>query len=152
MASPCRVCLDPRRLDIDRQLVRGAAVERVAAAFGKSASSVRRHRDQHLSKAIELARVGDKLDGLDLHTEIATLKSELMQLQEQGRESGDWKQELAIFDRRLRLLELQAKLSGETKPEHQTNVLNLNLDPKTAVRMAETFLARQKFLKNKRDQ
>lgn len=44
------------------------------------------------------------------------------------------------------ILELEAKLSGDLDERHQTNLVNVNLDPETAKRMAETYLARRKYI------
>lgn len=44
------------------------------------------------------------------------------------------------------ILELGAKLSGDLDERSQTNLVTVNLDPETATRMAETYLARRKHL------
>jgi hypothetical protein len=42
-----------------------------------------------------------------------------------------------------RIVELIAKLGGELDERAQTNILNLNLDPDTARKIAETYLVRR---------
>jgi hypothetical protein len=43
-----------------------------------------------------------------------------------------------------RILELEARLTGELNEKPETKILNLNFDPDTARRIGETFLARHK--------
>jgi hypothetical protein len=42
-----------------------------------------------------------------------------------------------------RIVELIAKLGGELDERAQTNILNVNLDPDTARKIAETYLVRR---------
>jgi hypothetical protein len=143
MAKPCSTCTDRRRREIDEAMLRGTAVAEIARTFGRSESALRRHRE-HVAQVAALAQQDH---ARDLILEIEELKQELQRIQAQGRTGGDWKQELAALDRRLRLLELQARVTGEARPQRQTNILNVTVDAKTAERMAAAFLARQRLLR-----
>jgi hypothetical protein len=143
MSKPCSICNSRDRAAIDERMIRGEAVAAVARAFDKSESALRRHRE-HIAKAVALVQQDH---ASNLKVEIEELKAELTRIQAEGKADGDWKRELAAFDRRLRLLELQARTSGEMKDQSTgtTNVLNINLDERTARKMAETFIARARL-------
>lgn len=51
----CSICIHPNRAEIDKALIAGMPHRRIAVQFGASATSLRRHRDAHLSKQIERA-------------------------------------------------------------------------------------------------
>ncbi len=59
--------------------------------------------------------------------------------------AGDWKKELAVLDRRLKVVELRLR---ETR-EYNNTILSVNfdVDPQTAEKMAVAFLAQQRTLK-----
>jgi len=49
MARPCTICTHPQRDGIDRLILEGESNTRIAANFGLSASSIRRHKAGHIS-------------------------------------------------------------------------------------------------------
>lgn len=81
----------------------------------------------------------------ELGDEIVEIKADLQRIQAEARAAGDWKKELAVLDRRLKIVELRLR---ETR-EHNNNVLcvNFDVDPQTAEKMAVAFLAQQRTLK-----
>src|SRR5437879_6426622 len=83
--------------------------------------------------------------GNELHAEIVEVKADLARLQRQARESGNWKMEVAMLDRRLKIIELRLR---EVR-DYSTNVMQVNfdVDAKVAERMAISFLARQRELR-----
>ena len=77
------------------------------------------------------------------------LTQEANRMKEQAEAEGDFRTALAAISLMCRIVELAAKLRGELDEKIQTNVLNLHLDPDTANRIAETYLARHKKLESK---
>lgn len=59
MAQPCSICAYRRRKTIDRQLVSGVPIRRIAAQFGVSASALQRHK-KHISDAVVEAVARDR--------------------------------------------------------------------------------------------
>ena len=82
--------------------------------------------------------------GHELSTELVGIKEDLNRLQRDARQSGNWKAELAVIDKRLKICELQLKEARE----HSTNILavNFDVDAGTAEKMALAFLERQRQL------
>jgi len=74
------------------------------------------------------------------------LAMEASLIMEQAKTRGDSRTALASVRVQCGILELEAKLSGDLDERSPTNILNVTLDPQTAKRMAETYLARRKHL------
>jgi uncharacterized tellurite resistance protein B-like protein len=70
------------------------------------------------------------------------LTEEAKEITQQTMAAGDPRTALASILVRLRIADLGARLRGEVDDGTQTNVLNVHLDAETAVRLAETYLAR----------
>jgi len=81
--------------------------------------------------------------------QLEELTYEADRIKEQAEAEGDFRTALAAISLMCRIVELAAKLRGELDEKIQTNVLSLHLDPDTANRIAETYLARHKKLESK---
>ncbi len=81
--------------------------------------------------------------------QLVEVTSEAHRLQEQAEREGDLRTALAAVREQCRILELAAKLRGELAERAETKILNVTLDPETAKRIAETFLARHETLEIK---
>jgi|ERR1022692_882889 hypothetical protein len=60
--------------------------------------------------------------------------------------AGDLRTALVSIRVRCSITELAARLRGDLDERSETNILNITLDPETARRIAETYLARHKPL------
>ena len=112
--------------------------------------------EKRVTKLERLTRLGGKQ--ADSHGSIKQMKnakaSWLQQLQvlteeakligEHAESAGDYRTALACIRELCRIVELMAKLQGELDDRIQINTLSVGVDLETAIRMAETFLARQK--------
>jgi hypothetical protein len=145
MPRACSCCVDPRRPQIDRDLLSGLSEVKTSQKYGKSSTSVERHK-QHITQTVALAASQDY--GRELMKFIEVLEGEAARLQADAEAAHDTRTAIVALGERRRLVELRAKITGELK-EHQTttNILSVTLDPKVAERMAEAFLMRQKLLK-----
>jgi hypothetical protein len=52
MGTRCQICLSPKRLEIDRQLVQGRSLASVARFFGVSYNSLYIHSHHHISRQL----------------------------------------------------------------------------------------------------
>lgn len=77
--------------------------------------------------------------------ELKELKQEAALITEQAKTAGDMSTALASIRVRCSITELAARLRGDYE-RSPTNILNITLDPETARRIAETYLARHKPL------
>src|SRR5215472_2666764 len=67
MARTCSICVHPGRREIEKSLVSGQPLRKIATRFGTSVTALFRHRDGHLlieavkreQEAKEVARVDD---------------------------------------------------------------------------------------------
>jgi hypothetical protein len=88
--------------------------------------------------------------GNDLRDEIAEVQGDLRRIQSEARAANDWKRELAVLDRRVRLIEVRLK-DLKDQVVNQLNV-NFDLDNATAEKMSVAFLAKQRLLKQNGDE
>lgn len=97
-----------------------------------------------MARQQELQSIRDT--GSELVAEVFEIRTDLARLQAEARNSGDWKRELAVLDRRMRLVEMHLR----DVRERVTNSLHVNfdLDQKTTEKMATAFLARQRLLRD----
>ena len=64
-------------------------------------------------------------------------------IKERAEIAGEYRTALACVHELCRIVELRAKLRGELNERSATNILNVNLDPETAARMAQIYLQRR---------
>ena len=74
------------------------------------------------------------------------LKRQTLVLKKKVESVGDYRTALACVRVIRDFLELEAKLHGELQETSRTSVMNVNLDPETASKIAQTYLARRKLL------
>ena len=76
--------------------------------------------------------------------QLEELTQEAKRIKEQAEARGDHRTALASIRVRCCIVELAAKLRGGLDERSQTNVLNVHFDSETAIRIAETYLARHR--------
>jgi hypothetical protein len=76
--------------------------------------------------------------------QLEELMQEAKLITEQAKAAGDQRTALASIRMRRDIVELEAKLMGELDERSPTNILNVNLDPESLKRIAETYLARHR--------
>jgi len=84
-------------------------------------------------------------DVLSLQAQLEELIHEAKLIKEKAEAAGDHRA-LACLRAHYQFLELACKLRGELDETPRTNILNVNLDPEIAKRIAETYLARHRAL------
>lgn len=87
-------------------------------------------------------------DTVSLLGELEEIAGEIRLIREEALVAGDDRLVLACAREFCRVAELSARLRGEIEEKTTTNVLHLHLDAKTAIRMAEIYLARRKKLES----
>jgi hypothetical protein len=87
-------------------------------------------------------------DTISVLGELEEQAREIRLIGEQALVAGDHRLFLACVREFCRVAELSARLRGEIEDKATTNVVQVYLDPKTAKRMAEIYLARRKKLES----
>jgi len=144
MSRKCSICNHGRRQEIEHALLRGESNRAVAEQFTVSRGAVAGHF-KHVSTALIQARkLGEIECGKSIFLQLRELKLEAQQLRARADRTGDSRTALAALREEIRLVELEARLSGQLDEKPETNIVNVTLDAETARRMTETFLARHR--------
>ena len=143
MAEPrCRVCSHPQRPEIDRRLAQGTTNPTIAAEFGMSRDSVRRHRDRHLSSALKAVATRRETAGVVKASDRAEeLYVKARSILDSAEEAGQGSLALAAIKELRATVELLAKLSGELDERPQVNVVNVQASPEWLAIQAQMLSA-----------
>lgn len=138
----CRPCADPRREDIDRELLAGRPLRPLAGRTGHSKSALDRHKHACLAAPalppIDQEAAIEKAGG-----SLAELVREARRLGKKAEKDGDLRAALLAVRELVRMTELAAKLSGALTPPAGPGSLHLHVTSDQAARIAETYLARR---------
>lgn len=142
----CTICSHHRRLEIDRCIVAGETFRNIAKRVSLSAAALFRH-SRHLPIDLGKAHEAEQVAHADgLLGQLKQLTSDARRIQEKAERAEDYRAALAGVRELIRIIDLVARLSGELQERNETNILNIHIDPQTATRMAEIYLARRKAL------
>jgi hypothetical protein len=111
MARVCTVCSSPVREAIDRALVAGEPNRRLAADYGLSEASIRRHKAEHLPDALVKAQAAlEVLAADDLLSKAQALGARALKILECAEKTGDLRTALHAIRESRGCLELQARM------------------------------------------
>lgn len=127
MPRACAICSHDDRDEIDRRIVGGTSIVKIAATYGMSRPSVTRHRDNHLSAAIRGVLADERTD--DLLDEIRRLKRRVERILDHAEERGQIGPALGAVRELRSLLELLGKVTGELDTSTTVQVVNLQASP-----------------------
>ena len=142
-AGRCSICHHPDRRALEQSHVSGATVRELAKRYGKDKSTIHRHVRDHLPRAaVEAARtIEERSHGDGILSELLTLRDEARRLQKLAEEKRDYRTAIAGLREMVRLAELKARILGEIR-DKEIHVTNVQVDPATLERMAQTYIAR----------
>jgi hypothetical protein len=144
MSRKCSICTHDRRQEIEHAPLRGESHSVIAQQFTVPRGAVGRHL-KHVSTALTQARkLREVEDGKSILIQLRELNLQAEQLKARADRAGDYRTALAALREKTRLVELEARLTGELNEKPETKIVNLSLDAQTARRLTETFLARHK--------
>jgi len=128
MARACTICSHAQRAEIELSVANGAPNRRIAAQYGMSETSVRRHMAEHISKqaAKQQARL-DEAKTLDVLAQLRAINATTLRIL-QATQANPKMYGLALqaIDRVQKQIELQAKLLGDLSEGPQ---IDIHLDP-----------------------
>lgn len=130
MGRRCTICTHPERAAIDDELASGnVSLRRLALQYGLCDTSLRRHRDRHLSPALAaLQAERETADAATLLGRIEGLIARAERLLAAAEKDGRSQAALAAIRELRALLELLGKASGELRESPQV-VVNLQSSP-----------------------
>ncbi|MBZ5658218.1 MAG: hypothetical protein LAO56_23400 [Acidobacteriia bacterium] len=87
--------------------------------------------------------------GIDVWAEqLQALAQVAHRIRQRAEAIGDDRTALAAVGELRRIVELSAKMTGQLEDKAQINVVHVDLNPETAERIAETYLARHRTLES----
>jgi hypothetical protein len=123
-ALPCRVCVDPRRFEIDEALLtRVISVIAIAGQFGFSVSVVDRHKRHIVHALTRAAEAAEVLQGDSLLERFKTLEGDVRKVCVLAFESGQLDTVLRGVREITRLYELQVKATAELEKASRPGLL-----------------------------
>lgn len=142
MSRKCAICNHDRRHEIEHTLLRGESHRAVAQQFNVPRGAVARHL-KHVSAALTQVRKLREIEaGKSIWIQLLELKMQAETIKAKADRIGDHRTSLLALREKTRLVELEARLTGELNERPETKIVNVILDAETAKRMTETFLAR----------
>ena len=112
MGQKCQVCLHPKRLEIDRELVRGGNVRAMSKRYGVPHGSLNRHMKNHLSRQlVKHHETQEMLHNKNLIEEITSLLEKAKSIMEKAEEEDQLNTVLKGIAECRNTIELLCKLS-----------------------------------------
>ncbi len=148
MNTRCTICHDPKRAEIEQARINGETFRGIGKRFDRAKSTVQRHFYEHVPRAAQKALEAANEREIDAGQNVITRLRELTDRTEQQLATAERKRDGRLAVAAIREfrenLKLEAQLLGELGDG--MNIMNVQLDPETATRMAEMFLARRSRL------
>jgi len=113
MPTPCTICTSPEREHIDHALQRNQPLSAIASSFRVTPSSLRRHRDTHLRRAIADAQ---QLQNTKLLERVNEIYAQTAVVLKDSRDRADIPNTLRALQRLERQVHLAAILTTRSAP------------------------------------
>jgi len=130
----CTICTHADRPAIDQALVSGEPYRHIANRFGTPTASLQRHKKEHIPLSLRKVQDAEEIAQADsLLDQVRGLQARAMGILAKAEKAGDLRTALAAIGQARGVLELQAKLTGETDrgeeqpPPHPLHVLIQNM-------------------------
>src|SRR5215471_2237720 len=136
MARRCTICSSSHRRSIDKDILVGSPLRTIADRWSVSKTALIRHRD-HLSRTLLKAQEAAQVEHADsLLEQLNHLTADARRIQEKAERARDYRAALAGIRELARIVDLVARLTGQIQQHTETNIVNFQIDEKTAARMA----------------
>ena len=129
MPRTCTICIHDDRPAIDQALISGEPFRHIATRTGTSTGALQRHKSEHLPLSLRKAHDAEEIAHADtLLDQIRELQSRAMSILAKAEKAGDLRTALAAIGQARGVMELQAKVTGETdKSEAQPSAVSLRV-------------------------
>lgn len=123
MARKCVVCEHEKINEINEALLAGETYRNIAKRFSVSISSLSRHKNQHIPKAMTKAQEAQEVAQADnLLEQVQNLQAKALSILAKAEAAGDLRTALQGIREARSCLELLAKLQGELQQEGTVNI------------------------------
>ena len=123
MARKCSVCEHIQVKEIDKSLVNGTGLRKIAERFSLSTTAVHRHK-KHLNGTLIKAREVMKITHADnLLEQVKYLQEKSLHILSKAEEIGDYRACTSAINEARKCLELLGKLAGELQDGQTVNVI-----------------------------
>ena len=137
MPRTCTICTHPERQAIEHALLRQEPFRHIAARTGTSTAALQRHKRDHIPLSLRKAQDAEEIAQADtLLDQIQELRIRAMGILEQAERAGDLRTALAAIGQAKGVLELQARVTGETATQQVGNELPANI----SIQAVELFI------------
>ena len=125
MSRRCAICSHPQRMEIEREIIRGASRAEISRTYKMSTTAVYRHETNHKPQLLVKARDVATIASADvLIAELKGLKDTAEEIMLQCKEDKNYRAALYAIQQLKGLIELCAKLAGELKSTHVSITVN----------------------------
>lgn len=143
MPPVCRVCIDPRREEIDAAMAGGRSVPKIAAEVGLPESNLYRHRKDHMTatRTITTSRAGGVVATVE---RLEQLDRELAEIQNMAKSRGHTQAAVAALAKRIQVVMEISALRDEVQPPPK-RVVHVHLDKEEAARIAHSYVRHEEL-------
>lgn len=113
MPRVCTVCSHPQREAIDRAIIAGEALRRIAPRISVDEASLRRHRDRHMAQLVQDHQEHEAARASSLLDQLRSLQSSTLGILDGALGSSDHGLALRAIREARSNVELLARLTGE---------------------------------------
>jgi hypothetical protein len=127
----CKICRHPDRDGIDSGLTSGIPLADLAREYGVTSQGLIRHREAHLSKAVQAAAQRERRETNEAHedsllTQCKMLHRQALALMTAAYQARDYRGAIAGVGAATKLLELQGRFLGQIATAGPTVNITLN--------------------------
>jgi len=123
MARKCTACEHTQVRDIDKSLIKGTGLRKIAERFSLSTTAIHRHK-KHLNETlIKASEVKEIAQADNLMGQITNLQSRALNILSKTEEAQDWRAATGAIREARGCLELLGKLAGELKEGQTVNII-----------------------------
>ena len=127
MAQVCTICSHNDKDKINRALLTGQSNRSIAAQYGLAETSLRRHKDNHLTQALIKGKEVQEVTQADtLIGDLQFLKGKAMTLLGKAQEVDDLKAASSLIGQARQVIETLAEVRGELD---RTQTVNIFINP-----------------------
>ncbi len=109
----CSICRNRRRREVDRALVKGSSLREIARRFNVSRDAVFRHKRHALGSIAKARQKAEVKRGASLEERLTDLAAKAQNIAAKAERGGDLRTALVGLRELTRLLELEARITGQ---------------------------------------